>query len=143
MKSLFELHHGESRSQRAIRHNANLKASLIIPFESWQLLWPLQTIDISESDVFCRYTVSDEKEAIHAMELSDLLDAQPEVHLQIDAPSTDIFSPSVEAVLIKKSIQSNALDLEFRFLSLSQDIECLVSSLADRAQGHFEKTSRN
>jgi len=143
MNRHFELSQADFRPQRAIRHMANLNVSLTLPFESWQLLWKLRTIDISEAGVLCRYEISDERDASHALELWTLLEAQPDVHLQIDTQSDDFFSPSVDAILIDRSKQLGALELEFSFTSRNQEIDSLLASIADRSPNLLGQLSHN
>jgi len=132
MNRPFDLSKVDFTSQHPNRHIANLCVSLTIPFESWQLLWKLQALELSDSAVLCRYEISDESQSSHAIELWNLLDAQPEVHLQIETPpSDDFFCPSVNAVLTKKTRQAGGLDLEFMFIDQNQDIQSLVACLAD------------
>jgi hypothetical protein len=132
MNRPFELSKVDFTPRHANRHIANLGVSLTIPFESWQLLWKLQAVELSDSAVLCRYDISDESQTGHAIELWNLLDAQPEVHLQIETPpSDDFFCPSVNAVLANKTRRAGGLDLEFMFTDQNQDIESLVACLTD------------
>jgi|LakMenE18May11ns_1017448.scaffolds.fasta_scaffold9600960_2 hypothetical protein len=143
MNGQFELSNAGFRPQRAIRQMPSLNVSLTLPFESWQLLWKLRTVDIHEAGVICRYDITDEKDSGHALELWTLLEAQPDVHLQIDTQSDDFFSPSVDATLINRSRQPGALELEFSFTSRNQDIESLLASMTDRSPNLSGKSSHN
>jgi hypothetical protein len=143
MNRQFEFSHADFRPHRTVRYAANLNVSLTLPFESWQLLWKLRTVDISEAGILCRYEISNERDASHAHELWTLLEAQPDVHLQIDTQSDDFFSPSVDAFLINRSRQSGALELEFSFTGRNQEIESLLASIGDRSTSFSGQSLHN
>lgn len=116
--------------KRAERHHGELRVALTIPFESWQLLWTLPSLNISKTGILCAMKVSDQASAQRASDLDSLLDAQPEVQLQIDVLSHELFAPSVGARLVRKTKQHWGLELAFQFLSEeNDDLTSLIGSL--------------
>jgi PilZ domain len=114
---------------RAERHSVDLKVAITISFESWQLLWPLRTLNISTSGILCAVNVTDQLSAQRTTDLDALLDAEPEVQLQIDATNDDLFAPSLTARLVRKTKKPWGLELAFQFSEDNDDLESLVGSL--------------
>jgi len=114
---------------RPTRHSAELRAVLTLPFESWQLMWTLKTINISATGVLCGLNVTDIDSAQRALDLNALLDAQPEVTLQIDSPTDDTFAPSLIATLVRQNKRPWGLELAFQFSNPSNEYLDLVRNL--------------
>lgn len=130
------LHHFDTtidshRAHREPRCYVALEASLVLNFEAWQLLWKLETVNISQSGVLCRYHISNEAEEMAAQELITLLDAQPDCHLQIDVVNHEFFSPSLLVTLKRKAKHIGALELAFGFETNNNDIELMLDSLTN------------
>ena len=122
-------HPNTPNNGRAERLNADLRVAITIPFESWQLMWTLRTLNISNTGILCAADVVDQPTAQRTMDLDTLLDAEPEVHLQIDSPSDDLFAPSLSARLVRKTKRPWGLELAFHFGGENDDLASLVASL--------------
>ena len=122
-------HPGAASEGRAERHVADLRVAVTIPFESWQLMWTLRSLNISNTGILCAADVTDQRTAERAMDLDTLLDAEPEVQLQIDSPSEDLFAPSVPARLVRKTKRPWGIEIAFNFSSENDDLASLVASL--------------
>ena len=123
-------HPTTQNDKRSERHNANLRVAITIPFESWQLLWPLQSLNISRTGILCAIKVPDHAAAQRATDLDSLLDAEPEVYLQIDSLSEELFATSVSARLVRKEKRPWGLELAFQFLNEeNEDLTSLIASL--------------
>ncbi len=115
--------------KRSERHIADLQVAITIPFESWQLLWPLRTLNISNTGILCAISVPDQASAQRATDLDSLLDAEPEVQLQIATLGEDLFAPSVSARLVRKTKRQWGLEIAFQFCEESEDLAGLIVSL--------------
>jgi len=129
-----------AQTKREERYDANMEASLILPFESWQLVWQIRAVNISRSGVLCRYELTDQSKNRHALDISTLLDAEPHVHLQINSQSDDLFSPSIEARMVRKLLRPHYLELAFTFNHQSSELDTLIESFIQRTDYHSENS---
>jgi hypothetical protein len=121
-----------AQTKREERYHADMDVSLILPFESWQLLWQLHAVNISRSGILCSYDLVAQSKTHDPLDVCTLLDAQPHVHLQINVHSDDLFSPSIEARLVRKLRRSHCLELAFQFNQESSELETLLDSFTQR-----------
>jgi hypothetical protein len=118
-----------SADARAQRYTADLKVTVTLPFESWQLMWTLRSLNISNTGILCALDVINEASAQRATDLITLLDAQPEVQIQIETPSDDIFAPILNATVVRKLKRPWGLEVALNFNEESDDLLSLISSL--------------
>jgi hypothetical protein len=122
-------HPGAANEGRAERQTADLRVAVVIPFESWQLMWTIRSINISNTGVLCAADVTDQASAQKATDLNTLLDAEPEVQLQIDSPTDELFAATVPARLTRKTKKPWGLELAFHFNTENEELMNLVASL--------------
>jgi hypothetical protein len=127
-------HPGSNPEGRASRYPVSLRVCVTIPFESWQLLWTLRSINVSNTGILAAFDVTSSETAQKALDLDTLLDAQPEVTLQIDADSDDFYVPSLGARLARKSKKQWGLELAFHF---TEDNDNLASMIGGLEAGFF------
>jgi hypothetical protein len=92
-------------------------------------MWTLRSLNISNTGILCALDVIDEASAQRATDLITLLDAQPEVQIQIETPSDDIFAPILNATVVRKIKRQWGLEVALNFNEESDDLLSLVSSL--------------
>ena len=114
---------------RATRHEADLRVVLSLPFESWQLVWSLRSINISATGTLCGLKVFDDQTAQRAHELNALLDAEPQVHVQIDSGVDAIYAPALGAIVVRKEKRPWGLELALKFTEDSEELGLLLGSL--------------
>jgi hypothetical protein len=131
-------HPSAQNEGRAARMNADLRVSIIIPFESWRLLWNLRSINISNTGILCGFDVTDKTSAQKALDLDTLLTAEPDVQIQINPSTDDLLPPMIAGRLIRKAKQPWGLELAFHFISENDDLALLMESLE-----HSPHESRN
>lgn len=122
-------HPGAQTEGRAMRYEADLRVCVTIPFESWQLLWPLRSINISNTGVLAAFDVHNPETAQKAIDMDTLLDAQPEVTVQIDAAIEDFCVPSLDARVSRKTKKPWGLEIAFQFTSESDPLANLIANL--------------
>jgi hypothetical protein len=122
-------HPGSDVEGRAARYDADMRVCVTIPFESWQLLWTLRSINISNTGILTALDVINPETAQRAMDLDTLLEAEPEVLIQIDTPTEDLYAPSVTARLTRKIKKQWGLELAFQFTEENDHLANLVASL--------------
>jgi hypothetical protein len=122
-------HPGTTDTGRAERLTADLRVAVVIPFESWQLMWSIRSLNISNTGILCAADVSDPQSAQMATDLHTLLEAEPDVHLQIDAAADELFAVSIPARLTRKTKKPWGLELAFHFNEENEDLLNLVASL--------------
>jgi hypothetical protein len=129
-------HPGSNVDGRAPRYDADMRVSLTIPFESWQLLWTLRSINLSNTGVLAALDVINPETAQKAMDLDTLLDAEPEVLIQIDSPTDDLYAPSLTARLTRKTKKPWGLEIAFQFTEENENLANLVASLESGFSHH-------
>lgn len=122
-------HPGAQTEGRAMRYDADMRVCVTIPFESWQLLWTLRSINISNTGVLAAFDVHNPESAQKALDMDTLLDAQPEVTIQIDATVEDFCSPFVQARMTRKLKKPWGLEVAFQFMQENDHLANLVASL--------------
>lgn len=122
-------HPGAPTEGRAERHIADLRVAITIPFESWQLMWTLRSLNISNTGLLCVCDVTDPATAQRATDLDTLLDAEPEVQIQIDSVADDLYAPSLNARLVRKTKRQWGLEMAFHFTEENEHLASLVASL--------------
>ena len=122
-------HPGAATEGRAERYTADLRVAVVIPFESWQLMWTVRSINISNTGVLCAADVTDQASAQKATDLDTLLEAEPEVQLQIDSSTDELFAATVPARLTRKNKKPWGLELAFHFNAESDELMNLVASI--------------
>lgn len=131
-------HPGAPTEGRAERHSADLRVIITIPFESWQLMWIVRSINISNTGILTAFDVTDPTSAQKAMDLDTLLSAEPEVQIQIDSMTDEHYAPSVNARLVRKTKKQWGLEIAFQFL---EESDILVDLVAGLEQGAHQRRS--
>jgi hypothetical protein len=122
-------HPGAQTEGRAPRYEADMRVCVTIPFESWQLLWTLRSVNISNTGVLAAFDVHNPETGQKAMDLDTLLDAQPDVMIQIDAASDDFCAPAIQARMTRKTKKPWGLEVAFQFTQENEHLAHLVASL--------------
>ncbi len=129
-------HPGAPNEGRAERYAADLRVAVVVPFESWQLMWNVRSLNISHTGILCIADVHDPVTAQQATDLDTILDAEPEVHLQIESPSHEVFSANIDARVVRKTKKQWGLEVALHFHQESDDLFNLIANL-DQTDGPF------
>lgn len=132
-------HPGAPTEGRAQRHNADLRVVITIPFESWQLMWTLRSLNISNTGILTAFDVTDQSSAQSATDLDTLLNAEPEVQIQIDSLNDDLYATSLNGRLVRKTKRQWGLEMAFHF---AEENDQLISLVASLEQGHYSFAKR-
>lgn len=124
----------ENRSlkPRAPRHHADMNISLTIGFESWQIMWPLNLKNISNSGLLAEFSVANPKDAQSANDLLRLLNAEPDVCLQLTPCSQDIFPLSINAGVVRSQKTSRGLELAFGYNEQPDELKQLLTNILEQ-----------
>lgn len=127
-------HPGAQTEGRAMRYDVDLRICVTIPFESWQLMWPLRSINISNTGVLAAFDVHNQDTAQRATDIDTLLDAQPEVTVQIDGSLEDFCVPALHARMTRKTKKPWGLEIAFQF---SEESDALANVIANLESGQM------
>jgi hypothetical protein len=109
-----------------------MNISLTIGFESWQILWPMKLTNLSTSGLLAEFPVTNHQDARNANDLLRLLNAEPNVRLQLDPCSQDLLPACIDAVLIRSQKTSRGLELGFCYEDRSEELDQLFTNILEQ-----------
>lgn len=118
---------------RASRYSVDLRVAIKVPFETWQLMWVVRSVNLSNTGILCALDAADPKGVQLALDLNTILDAEPEVIIQIDSHLEELNSAVVRAHLVRKTKRSWGLEIAFQFDEENEDLAFLVGSIEQDA----------
>ena len=124
----------ENRSlkQRAQRHRLAVDISLSMGFESWQIMWPLNLINISTTGVLVELPVGNPQDASKANDLLKLLNAEPNIRLQLAPSNQELLPATIDATLIRHQKTSRGLELAFNYDQQSEELQQIFTNIPEQ-----------
>lgn len=134
MLMTFDWTISENRSlkQRAPRHRLSIDISLSMGFESWQIMWPAKLINISTSGVLVEFPVGNPQDASKANDLLKLLNAEPNVRLQLAPCNQELLPATIDAMLIRHQKTSRGLELAFNYDEQTEELQQIFISIPEQ-----------
>jgi hypothetical protein len=124
----------ENRSlkQRAQRHRLAVDISLSMGFESWQIMWPMKLINISISGVLVEFPVGNPQDASKANDLLKILNAEPNVRLQLAPSNQELLPATIDAILIRYQKTSRGLELAFNYDDRTEELQQIFTNIPEQ-----------
>lgn len=128
----WTISHNNSLNPRARRHHVTMNLSVTIAFESWQIMWPMKLANLSTSGLLAEFPVANPRDAGNANDLLKLLEAEPNVCLQLDSCSLELLPASIDAVFVRSEKTSRGLELAFCYDERSEDIQQIFTNILEQ-----------
>jgi len=121
-----------SLKERAQRHRLAIDVSLSMDFESWQIMWPMKLINISTSGLLVEFLVGNPQDASKANDLLKLLNAEPNIRLQLAPCSQELLPVTIDAILIRHQKTSRGLELAFTYDEQTEELLQIFTNIPEQ-----------
>ena len=121
-----------SLKERAQRHRLAIDVSLSMDFESWQIMWPMKLINISTSGLLVEFLVGNPQDASKANDLLKLLNAEPNIRLQLAPCNQELLPATIDAILIRHQKTSRGLELAFNYDEQTEELLQIFTNIPEQ-----------